>query len=94
MFYKFSKPYTFEGKEFTEIELDLESMTGNDFVEAKKEYKIRGFENLVPTTDSEFCAVVASKLAKQPLEFFTGLPAKDYIGLTTKVMNFLLPLSV
>ena len=36
-----------------------------------------------------FCTYLAQRVAKLPLEFFTGLPAKEAIKLKTLVTNFL-----
>lgn len=90
MKYTFTKPYEFEGKTYNELEFDLEGMKGSDFAEAKKQFAKMGNFAAVPSADSEFCAVLLSRLAKVPLEFFEGLPVKDYCALTQSVSNFLL----
>lgn len=90
MEYKFEKPYNFEGKEYNELKFDLEGMKGADFAAAKKQFAKMGNFAAVPSADSEFCAVLLSRLANVPLEFFEGLPVKDYCALTQSVSNFLL----
>lgn len=86
----FKEPYTFEGVEYTEIDLDLESLTGRDLSEAKKEFTALGVFAVIPAVDSDFCAAVAARAAKQPIDFFHGLPAKEYSQITQKVSNFLM----
>ena len=86
----FSKPYEFEGKTFKEIEFDLDSLKGSDISAAKKEFAATGNFSPVPSTDSDFCAILLARMTKQPVEFFTGLPARDYCSLTQQVSNFLI----
>lgn len=90
MEYKFSKPYEFNGTEYETLEFDLESLTGADIAAVKRQFNRAGNFSAVPTADSEFCALILSRVAKQPLEFFNGLPAKDYCAITQEVSNFLL----
>lgn len=90
MKYQFTKPYTFEDKEYTEIEFDLSALTGRDISAAKKEFTAGGNYSPLPTTDYDFCAILLARAAKLPLEFFTGLPAPEYCRLTQKVSNFLM----
>lgn len=85
----FSKPYEFEGKTFKEIEVDLDSLKGSDISAAKREFVANGNYSPLPSTDSDFCAILLARLAKQPREFFDGMPARDYCALTQRVSNFL-----
>jgi hypothetical protein len=86
----FAKPYTFEGTEYSEVEIDLDGLTGADLSVAKREWAAPGNFSPIPSTDMDFCASVAARAAKKPLEFFTGLPAKEYAKITQAVSNFLL----
>ena len=88
--YTFSKPYTFEGKEYKELEFDLEELKGSDISAAKKELTAAGVFAPVPASDSDFSAILLARLVKLPREFFSGMPAKDYAKLTQEVSNFLL----
>lgn len=90
MKHEFQKPYTFEDKEYTEINLDLDGLTGRDISEAKKVWTSEGGFAVIPAVDSDFCAAVAARAAKLPLEFFLGLPAKEYTKITQAVSNFLI----
>ena len=86
----FEKRYEFEGKTYTEIEFDLEGLKGSDISAAKKRFVREGGFSPMPTIDSDFCALLLAGLTKQPLEFFTGLPAREYCEITQKVSNFLM----
>lgn len=86
----FSKPYTFEGQEYTEIDLDLDSLLGRDVAAAKREWQRQGNYSMLIAADVEFCAYLAAKAAGKPLEFIEKLPAKDYCLVAQAVTNFLL----
>lgn len=88
--YKFSKPYKFEEKVYESVEFDLEGLTGHDISEVKKTFAATGTYVPVPALDSDFCAAILARAIKQPQEFFTQMPAKDYMALTQQVSSFLL----
>ncbi len=90
MKFTFSKPYTYEGKEYTEIEMDLEGLTGKDVSLAKRAFTRFGGYSPIIATDVEFCTFLATKAAKLPFEFVEKLPAKDYCRLGQEVSNFLM----
>lgn len=87
--YTFDKPYEFEGKTYNEIEFDLESLKGSDIAAVKKRFSASGNYAPIPALDSEFCALILAHLVKQPIEFFSSMPARDYCNLTQQVTNFL-----
>ena len=87
--YTFSKPYIFEGKEYTELEFDLEELKGSDISAAKKEMNNEGVFTPIMATDCDFCAILLAKLLKLPREFFSDMPAKDFDRLTREVSTFL-----
>lgn len=85
-----SKPFTFEGKEYSEIELDLDSLTGNDLLKAEREFVATGGRANVPELSKEYLAIVVAKTAKVPVDIIHALPAKDFSKVTIEVQNFLL----
>lgn len=91
MKFELNQPFTFEGKEYTEFHLNLEELTGDDILNAEKEFTIvrPGFVG-VSETSKEYLAILAARSAKLPSDLFFALPAKDFIKLTMAVMNFLL----
>lgn len=88
MKYKFSKPYKFEEKEYTEIEFDLDGVSGWMIEKATRLYRRGGGLASVPYLDGEFCMQILNDVTNMPLEFFKGLPAKDYCALNMAVTNF------
>lgn len=86
----FTKPYEFEGKTYESLEFDLDSLKGSDFSAAKKELAASGIYSPIPSTDCDYCVILLARLTKQPVEFFSGLPIRDYCALTQKVSNFLM----
>ena len=87
--YKFTKPYQFDGVEFTEVEFDLDSVTGKDVSEAKKRLQREVPVCLILGADSDFCAHLLAIITKKPVEFYREMPARDYLELTQTVSNFL-----
>lgn len=86
----FLEPYEFEGKTYDGLEFNLDELKGSDISAVKKQFAAMGNYSPIPTTDSDFCALVLARLTKQPIEFFNDLPAREYCALTQKVSNFLL----
>lgn len=87
----FRKPFTFEGKEYKELTLDLDSLTGKDIINASTEARLLEQENfsLVLELSKAFQAVIAAKAAKVPVEMLLSLPAKEFSNITLLVENFL-----
>lgn len=89
---RFAKPYRFGGVEYTEVDLSgLEDVTAGVLeavgkIAAKKN---PGINPALQEMSLTFCTYLAQRVAKLPLEFFTGLPAKEAIKLKTLVTNFL-----
>lgn len=88
--YVLSKEYEFEGQKYTEVEINLDALTGRDVSAAKREWSRLGNFSPLMASDTDFCAFLAAKAAKLPYEFMSGLPAKDYCGIAQEVSNFLL----
>lgn len=88
--YTFNKPYEFEGKTYNFVEFDLTTLKGSDISQAKKLFVAGGNYSPLPATDPDFCALILARITKQPVEFFTEMPARDYCALTQRVSNFLL----
>ena len=88
---KLKKPYKFEGKEYTEIDLSgLEDLSAADMIAVNK-YMDRTATGIqvMPEVSLEYACVLASKASKLPVEFFTGLPPKQAIKVKNRVMGFL-----
>ena len=89
---RFSKPYKFGGQEYTEVDLSgLEDVTAGVLENVGKiaAKKNPGMNPALQEMSLTFCTYLAQRVAKLPLEFFTGLPAKEAIKLKAMVTNFL-----
>ena len=90
MKYILSKEYEFEGQKYTEIELNLDVLTGKDVSAVKREWARAGNISPLVAVDTDFCVYLAATAAKLPIEFMENLPAKDYCAIGQEVSNFLL----
>ena len=89
---RFGKPYKFGGQEYTEVDLSgLEDVTAGVLENVGKiaAKKNPGMNPALQEMSLTFCTCLAQRVAKLPLEFFTGLPAKEAIKLKALVTNFL-----
>lgn len=91
MVVKLSKPYKFEGKEITELDLNnLEDLTGADMIEINRMMKRRGNTDASPEITLEFAFFAAFKATGLSLEFFYSLSMKDSMRVKTRVNYFLM----
>ena len=91
MVIKFKKPYIFEGKEYTEIDLSpLEDMTGADMIAVNKimQRTAAGLD-VMPEVSVEYACNIAARATKMPVEFFTKLPMSAAMKVKNRVMGFL-----
>lgn len=89
---KLTRPYVFEGKTYKELDLSgLEEVTAGTLESVGRQVskKNPGINPAVLEMSTPFCHMLAARVAKQPLEFFQRLPAKDGIALKAMITNFL-----
>lgn len=91
MIFELSKPITHKDKELKTLELNLESLTGQQLLEVEQEFSITrpNFMGIMETS-KEYLILVAAKAAKIPSSTLINLPAKDFTKLSMAVMGFLL----
>ena len=88
---KMKKPYRFEGKEYTEIDLTgLEELTAADMIAIESRYD-RGNPgiNVMPEVKVGYAMMMAARAAKLPVEFFNGLPPREATKVKNRIMGFL-----
>lgn len=91
MVVKLSRPYRFEGKEITEVDLNgLEDLTGADMISIGRMMRKRGNTDASPEVTMEFSFFAAMQATGMPLEFFYGLSMKDSMRIKTRVNYFLM----
>lgn len=87
---QFKKPYRFEGREYTEVDLsDLENMTGADLAAVETQYGKRHPGSTMLELKTEYALMMAARAAKQPIEFFYGLPMREAVRVKSKITGFL-----
>lgn len=87
---KLAKPYKFEGTEYTEVDLHgLEDTTAADLSAVGKILAKQGVVSPMPEMTMDFSQYLAARVAKKPVEFFQGLPAREAVKLKNIVTGFL-----
>ena len=87
---KFKKPYKFEGREYTEVDLSaMEDMTAADLCAVGKIMTRLGIVNPVAEMTVDYAIYMAARASGKPVEFFQGLPTKEGIKLKNMVTGFL-----
>ena len=86
-----SKKISFEGKEYTEIDLgSLEDLTTKDLIQARRLMNMgNGGLEYYPERTHEFACYLASVKTGHPYEMFTSLCARDGMQLRSRVQSFL-----
>jgi len=87
--HEFAKPITFEGTEYSGLDLDLDRLTGKDLVNIEAEMTARGIQAVMPEISKSYQMLVAARAAKVPVELIEELPIKEASAITMKVVNFL-----
>lgn len=88
---KFSKPYFFEGVEYTQLDLSgIENLSASDMI-AVNRYMQRTNPGIdvMPEVSLEYAINIASKATKLPIEFFLAMPMKYSMKVKNRVMGFL-----
>jgi len=87
---QFKRPYRFEGKEYTEVDLSgLEDMTAADLTAVETQYGKRHPGSAMPELKTEYALMMAARAAKQPIEFFYGLPMREALKVKNGITGFL-----
>lgn len=85
------KPSQYEGKEITEIELELDKITGKVMLESEKEFTMGQNINLgVLQNNMTFATIVASKVSNVDIDFIKALPAPKFNEVIMTVQGFLI----
>lgn len=91
MKYRLIKPIQFDGETIEEINLELDSLKGNDLLLVERQFLAMGDQNqamMLKELSKEYQVVVAARAAKLPVEFFQEISAKDFSRITMQVQNF------
>lgn len=84
-------PILHNGEEVSELNLDLDGLTGDALIQAETEHAmVHGNLTNVPELSKSYLIHVAAKAAKMPVDDLKQLKAKDFSKVTMEVQNFLL----
>ena len=92
LYVEFHKPYKFEGKEYSGVDLSgLEDLSYSDMVAVDKMVQRRGISSreLLAATPEHIMPYEA-RAAKLPIEFFKGMSFRDAERVNATVAGFLL----
>ena len=84
-----SKPLTYEGEDYTELEYDLDALTGDDLLIAEAQVTEDGVLTPLPLATGNYQAAVFARAAKIEYDIMRKLPARDFIAATQVVKVFL-----
>ena len=84
-----SKPLTYEGADYTELEYDLDALTGDDLLIAETQVVEDGVLTPLPLATGNYQAAVFARAAKAEYGLMRKLSAKDFIAATQVVKVFL-----
>ena len=77
---RFSKPYTFEGQTYTEIDLSgMENLTTQDMVEAERYLNRTKVISSTPEMTIGYACSIAATASGMPVEFFERLPVREAV---------------
>lgn len=89
------KPFTFEGKEYTSVDLSkMEEWTGDDVVNIRNKFvklasaDVTAMDSILPESNLRYCQFVAAEASGLPLDFFRRLPARECGALQALVIGF------
>lgn len=87
---RFRKPYIFDHKQFTEVDLSgLADTTAADLSAVSKILTKTGTVSPTPEMTVEFAIHMAARVTGLPVEFFQQLPSREGVRLKTMVTGFL-----
>lgn len=86
---KLDTPITNNGKEISELDLNLEGLTGNDLLIAEDEMKRKGLNVAAWEYSREFLCTLAARALKLPSEALKTLSARTFTQIINEVLSFL-----
>lgn len=82
------KAIQYDGEQITELKLDLDSLTGQDMLDAEKEAGVGEFTPMKEFNKGHL-AVLAAKACGMPSDLMPLLGLRDFSKITMAVQNFL-----
>ena len=86
---KFSKPFVFENKTYTEVDLrNLENLNGEDLCRADRAVRAQGNAAQMTEMTPDIACFLGSVAAHLPVEFFKTLPIREMFKVRNAVSGF------
>lgn len=87
-----TKPFNWEGNDYTEMEFDFDGMTGADFINIEAELQSQGYGVIAPEFSTMFLMTMTMRCCKQPIgtDSIEKLPFPVFCRLRSKARSFLL----
>ena len=86
---KLRKGVMFNGSEIKELDLDLETLTPQDIIDAENEVMRSSNIPVVLDFNRDFCITIAAKCLHMPADSLKMMNVKDFNKIITEVRNFL-----
>lgn len=90
--HKLGKPYSYMGKDYTEIEFDFGKLTGRDLIEIEAETINEGGMVFRAEVSSGIAGKLAARAAGKSSDFIENLPVAEFTAIVGQCKNFLLGL--
>ncbi len=89
---KFKRPISYNGKDYTELAFDFESLTGRDSLEVEKELTRSGVQIVAPAFNGEYIVRIAARACTVQVGYDVvyEMSITDYNKLRSAVRNFLM----
>lgn len=86
------KPFTWDGKDYTELEFDFGTLTGADFLNIESEVAAAGYSVIVPEFSTMFLMTTAFRCCKQPIgtDAIKTLPFVLFNRIRSRARSFLM----
>ena len=81
-----SHPVPYKDTQLDSLDLDLDALTGNDLIAIEDSLRATGQVNLF---SQSYFAAIAARSAHIPVEVLKALSVKDFMKVTSEVINFL-----
>ena len=88
--YVLSKPFEWEDKKYTELNLDFEKLIGEDMIAIENEMAAVGEYALSPEISTSYLSKLAAKAAGVSSDVITHLPIRDFGKVKNRSRNFLI----
>lgn len=89
---KLKKPFTWEDKEYSELEFDFADLTGADFINIEAEVNSEGYSVIAPEFSTLFLLIMAMRCCKQPIgtDAIRKLPFVLFNRIRNRARSFLM----